>query len=338
MPESRYPYEYLGTTLEGLKVGFAKRSDSYTMPVEHFHNYYEIYYLREGSRYFFIRDNTYYIKAGELVLVDRREMHRTLETLEKYHDRVVFDVYENLIEEPQGQFAALLHELFKDGSRILSFTGADKDYVDSLMGRIYNEISQRRAGYELMVRVYVLQILVFANRNMTRLSKDAEESLRHANKRIFEVLNYINTHYMESLKLEAVAQQFFINKYYLSHTFKEVTGFTFTEYLSNVRIKEAERLLVKTDTPVTEIAGMLGFQSVTHFGRVFHKVAGTSPLNYRRDEARRRSEGYMTYHKGEVSSEPEENARERDTWGRGWEDRPKEAAEDRAGMTKEETK
>ena len=56
------------------------------------------------------------------------------------------------------------------------------------------------------------------------------------------------------------------------------------EYLSNIRVKEAQRLLHKTSYPVAQIAQMVGFGTVTHFGRVFRKISGESPLNYRKME------------------------------------------------------
>lgn len=284
LPDNDYEYNCSYNDQDGTLIAFAQRSGSYTMADQHFHNYYEVYYLLGGSRYYFIKDNTYYVKSGDLVLVDRRELHRTLETMEKFHHRVLINVYDHLLQDREGHFCKLLGELFRDGSLILSFSGEDKEYVDDLMNRLYWEIRQKRPGFEMQARSYVLQLLVFAVRNRDAWRKEAEDSLRRANKRIFEILNYINTHYSENLSLESVAQEFFISKFYLSHAFKEVTGFTFVEYLSNIRVKEAQRLLHKTSYPVAQIAQMVGFGTVTHFGRVFRKISGESPLNYRKME------------------------------------------------------
>lgn len=269
---------------ENTQVSFAQRSGCYTMAEQHFHNYYEIYYLLGGSRYYFIKDNTYYVKAGDLVMLDKRELHRTLETMEKYHHRMLINVQEHMMTDPEGHFSAFLKELFQEGSLILSFNGADKEYVDDLANKIYNEIRQKKPGFEMLVKSYTMQLLIFAFRNRDAWRKEAEDSLKRANKRIFEILNYINTHYAENLSLESVAQKFFISKFYLSHAFKEVTGFTFVEYLCNVRVKEAQRLLYKTNLPVAEIAEQVGFGTVTHFGRVFRKISGESPVRYRKQE------------------------------------------------------
>ena len=65
-------------------------------------------------------------------MVDKRELHRTLETMEKFHYRVLMNVYDHMIPDRSGHFKELLSELFQEGSLILSFKGEDKEYMDDL--------------------------------------------------------------------------------------------------------------------------------------------------------------------------------------------------------------
>jgi AraC-like DNA-binding protein len=64
--------------------------------------------------------------------------------------------------------------------------------------------------------------------------------------------------------------------------FKKATGLNFTEYLSRVRIEKAKNLLLNPNLRISEIAFEVGFQSLTHFNRVFKKIVGQSPTDYRR--------------------------------------------------------
>ena len=75
---------------------------------------------------------------------------------------------------------------------------------------------------------------------------------------------------------------FFISQYYLSRSFKQVTGFTFIEYLNSVRIREAQRLLRETEKQVIQIAHMVGFNNISHFGRIFKAITKYTPLQYRK--------------------------------------------------------
>ena len=69
--------------------------------------------------------------------------------------------------------------------------------------------------------------------------------------------------------------------FYFCKLFKRTTGLTFTDYLARVRIEKAKRLLLDQNRRVSEVAYEVGFQSLTHFNRVFKKLADRSPTSYR---------------------------------------------------------
>jgi AraC-like DNA-binding protein len=69
--------------------------------------------------------------------------------------------------------------------------------------------------------------------------------------------------------------------FYFCKLFKKATGLNFTEYVSRVRLEKAKNLLLNPNARVSEIAYSVGFQSLTHFNRVFRKFEGQSPTAYR---------------------------------------------------------
>jgi AraC-like DNA-binding protein/ligand-binding sensor protein len=92
---------------------------------------------------------------------------------------------------------------------------------------------------------------------------------------------YINEHQTEDLRLGQVAKAVHTSTFYFCKMFKKVTGINFTDYLSRVRIEKAKNLLLNPNLRVSEIAFEVGFQSLTHFNRVFKKILGQSPTEYR---------------------------------------------------------
>jgi AraC-like DNA-binding protein len=92
---------------------------------------------------------------------------------------------------------------------------------------------------------------------------------------------YIGAHYEDDLSLEEVAKACHTSTFYFCKLFKRETGINFTEYLSSVRIAKAKDLLANRDLPVSQIAYQIGFQSLTHFNRVFKKTVGTAPTQFR---------------------------------------------------------
>ena len=92
---------------------------------------------------------------------------------------------------------------------------------------------------------------------------------------------YIYEHQAEKLSLGHVAKAVNMSAFYFCKMFKRVTGINFTDYLSRVRIEKAKNLLLNPNLRVSEIAFEVGFQSLTHFNRVFKKLLGQSPTDYR---------------------------------------------------------
>jgi AraC-like DNA-binding protein/ligand-binding sensor protein len=93
---------------------------------------------------------------------------------------------------------------------------------------------------------------------------------------------YIQQHHAEDISLGQVAKAMNTSVFYFCKMFKKATGINFTDYLSRVRIEKAKNLLLNPNLRISEIAFEVGFQSLTHFNRVFKKIVGQSPTAYRK--------------------------------------------------------
>ncbi len=98
---------------------------------------------------------------------------------------------------------------------------------------------------------------------------------------IMRAKEYIGTHQTEDLNLSQVARAVNTSTFYFCKVFKKTTGINFTDYVSRIRIEKAKNLALNPNLRISEIAFEVGFQSLTHFNRVFKKVTGLSPTLYR---------------------------------------------------------
>jgi AraC-like DNA-binding protein/ligand-binding sensor protein len=92
---------------------------------------------------------------------------------------------------------------------------------------------------------------------------------------------YIEEHQTEELRLAEVAKAVNSSTFYFCKMFKKTTGINFTDYVSRVRVEKSKNLLLNPNLRISEIAYEVGFQSLTHFNRVFKRVVGNSPTEYR---------------------------------------------------------
>ena len=88
-------------------------------------------------------------------------------------------------------------------------------------------------------------------------------------------------HLSDSIKTEEIAEALFISRSHLSTRFKQETGLNLTEYIHHIKISEAKHLLKYTDKSLLLISNYLGYSSQSHFTRMFKKLVGVSPMEYR---------------------------------------------------------
>jgi len=269
---------------ESTLFDISRKKQVYTsMPSRHYHDAYEILYLISGDFYYFIGDRTYQVAGGTLLFMDINEMHKLVNSGCNMYERVTLLFKKEFLQQlcTGGQCEELL-ELFKSDYRALKMTGKDQYFIEQLFQKMIQEGKKQARGYEQYQQIILVELLLYLNRKLfdSRVAPLVESNRTH--KKVLDVVNYVNQHYMEPLKLCEISRQFDISSSYLCRTFKESTGFSFIEYINNIRIKEARDLLVGSSFNVTEIAGMVGFDNTSHFGRTFKLMMGISPLCFRK--------------------------------------------------------
>ena len=117
---------------------------------------------------------------------------------------------------------------------------------------------------------------------------DGQQSNGAEPMRIWKARNFIEAHASEELSLGKVARAANTSTNYFSEKFKEATGMNFVKYVARIRFEKAAVLLREADLRISEIAFACGFQSLSQFNRIFKKLAGQSPTEYRAAARRRK--------------------------------------------------
>ena len=101
-------------------------------------------------------------------------------------------------------------------------------------------------------------------------------------KKVEAIMEFINDKYADDLTIGYIANNIFMTPSYLCRIFKQETNYTVMEYINRVRVKNAEKLLFKTNLSVLEISSTVGFSSQTYFNKIFKKFTSMTPVNYRK--------------------------------------------------------
>jgi YesN/AraC family two-component response regulator len=256
-----------------------RKMDSYNC--KHVHGTYEMLYLFSGERSFFINDRTFKMNVGDIVLISPNVLHRAIDAGHQECEGILMYFHEDYLAKacPDNN---VFTKLFESEYLLINLPLIEHDYIDGILKNMLMEIQTQNTGYELMLYVGLIQVLVFLFRYVRQNSTRTFDYPSPIHEKISEIVRYINSHYMEDLSLTSLADSYYISPVYLSKMFKEATSYTLVEYINTVRVKEAKKLLMNAKKKVVQIAEEVGFGSITNFGRVFKEITGHPPLYFKK--------------------------------------------------------
>ena len=217
------------------------------------------------------------------MLIKPYEIHCSSNFEKCGYDRLLINFKEDFIEDLLAACSGINPlECFNKSYRAIILSPKERQFVELLLETILAEGKNDSPISRTHLKFSLVQLLLFINKIRHPSVSDTHSYANSTHKIISEVTGYVNNHYNEDITLETISDLFYISPSYFSRTFKKMCGISFSEYLNNVRVKEACKLLFKTDISVTEIFESTGFSSHAHFDRVFKNLTGMSPLSYRK--------------------------------------------------------
>ncbi|WP_409346406.1 helix-turn-helix domain-containing protein [Paenibacillus sp. MBLB4367] len=271
-----------GSEDDDLYIHHIRRTEPFER-TNHFHRNYEVYYLLSGERLYFIKDRSFTLQQGDLVFINKLDLHSSLNAENPQHERVLInfsDAYANDYADNRFLFEPFTHP----SGRVLSLNMQERMFVEQLLLKLTKEAHAHGTGFELYMKHLLIELLLFASRYLEKHKTTAVAAESPLHGKVTEIVRFINLNYALPLTLNELSERFYMSPHYLSRSFKKVTGFSFVEYVNAIRVKEAQRLLKETENKIIDIADHVGFESIAHFGRVFKAVARISPLQYRKQE------------------------------------------------------
>ena len=266
---------YLGTESEFFIEEITREKWSLQQGL-HSHESYEVYYLVEGSVLYHIDDEIYSVNEGDFVCIPPWTPHKTSPCECERHKRILI------------QFKpAYINKLAEDAPNVFNninvFSLPDnlKAYIITTLELLIEENNKGNKKNLLLINSIFILLLVLMERHYKSGVTASGKSKSKIPQKLAGVMKYINDNYSKDLKLSVLAKKFYIHPTYLSNLFKRDIGLSYVKYLNEVRIHKAIELLSSTECKVIDVAVQCGFNSNTHFGRVFKSIMAMSPLKYR---------------------------------------------------------
>ena len=255
---------------------------SFQIPV-HWHDEFEIIYVRSGFLTVSISGESYIGKTGEAFVVSPGNLHLmgsqsgtvdyyTFLFPLKYISFRTDDMLDEKLLEPLNSGHLMICPRVKDTA---------KELCEQLI-EIYeakNDESESKITTQVRTKIILLQFIL----EMWKKGFVIENDTSGRNTVEKEMVSYIQQNFTGKISLREFGEQFHLSEKYISRYFKEHFHITLSQYVTYLRLEHAKQLLQDTDVPVTDVAMQSGYQNVSYFIRSFQKAYAVSPLKYRKN-------------------------------------------------------
>ncbi len=233
----------------------------------HYHNCHELYFLVNGTRKYMLDNEIFDISKHDCVIVKKGTLHRTFggNGFERY---LIFFKDSYLTPYATEQVIEYVNKIFH--KKIIHLNTDQFFEIQSY----FKKLSSTTGINQYISFINIISILIQNINNSVQRKNN--------NNLITDITEYIEVNYKDIITLEQITREFLISKEYLCRLIKKNLGISVMSYLNIVKIKHADELLTNTDMNITEISFECGFNSSTYFGRIFKKIIGVTPSEYRK--------------------------------------------------------
>lgn len=247
----------------------------------HIHDCYELFYFISGDLTYYIEGHAYKLKPNDLIITNTRELHRIVFHSDANYERKYIHFKSDFLTAYQTKEYNLLnyienrklgHHNKIDGDDVLA------QGINELWCKIEAASLDQSPESPILLKTYFIQMLIKINKIYSKYDNPLANRYKHDQKTV-DLLEFINNHLDKRITLDLLEEQFFVNKYYLSHTFKRSTGFNVMEYITYKRIIWSMDLLA-VGQPALDVAHTVGFNDYSTFYKAFKKITGVSPREY----------------------------------------------------------
>lgn len=242
----------------------------------HYHEFCKVLLLLCGSGSYWVEGRRYALQPGDIVLVGSGCVHRPEFEDNSPYERIILYISPDFLRRASTEDCDLLDCFSGIRGHVLRPDIYSLRKLQALALELERELSGREYGREILASGLTLRLLVQLGREMSRGDALLPSPAVPQNRRIAQIMAYIDQHLTEELPIETIAEQFYLSKYHMMRTFRSSAGISIGTYITQRRLLMA-RELISQGLSATESCFRSGFGSYSSFTRSYSRYFGTTP-------------------------------------------------------------
>lgn len=256
----------------------------------HYHEFCKLVMLVSGKGFYTVDGQRYLLQPGDTVVVGSRSVHCPEIESGSLYERIIIYISPEFLQRESSADCDLLDIFSGQYGHVLRPMEAGSKKLFALAADLEKELSSGNYGREILSATALLRLLVQLGKYQRREDAQKPQPVNPENPRIQAILHYLDENLSEDLNIDALAEAFYVSKYHMMRQFRQETGLTIYNYLTQRRLLHA-RDLIEKGIRATEACYCSGFRSYSSFTRSYGKYFGTTPTG-RMDTAREQEESY----------------------------------------------
>ena len=282
---SQVPEKITNPHQPSIKVGIFQ--DNLEAINWHYHDYYEISFITEGTGKRFVADSLDEFYPGDLVFVAPNIPHTWVVDKEQVttNARKLEMVYLQFTDATLGKEMLALSE-FSNAAKALTLSERGLRIVGDTLNEASNILLQMPYANSFNRYILFLELLDVIGKSTALIPLASKEyknkRFNTENKRILTIHEYFMKHYRDEIDLAQIASLGNMAEGSLCRFFKMQVGLTIFEYLNKIKVDFACKLLMNKELSITDVAFDSGFNNLSHFNKQFKIITGVTPMVYRK--------------------------------------------------------
>ena len=254
-------------------------TDQETTEVDyHYHDFNKITIFIQGKVNYMIEGRSYDLKPYDIVLVKQGDIHKLTVDNSCPYERIIVYISPNFMNAYQTEnydLSYCFQKADQEHSNVLRIPSPEKSSLFRSISNLEHSFTDGGYASELYRQVMFLEFMIHLNR-AARKNRLEYIDTDNCNEKVLAILDYVGEHLCENLSIDRIASQFYISKYYMMRLFKQETGYTLGQYISQKRLLLAKELL-SSGVPGTQVCYDCGFKDYSTFSRAYKQLFGVTP-------------------------------------------------------------